>query len=90
VNASFVNKYFGTRLAVGRHIGIGTDPGTPTDIEIIGVLNDMHCDNLRGDVSPEVYLCTEQQPPATNANFRLLIIFARRTGFFASNSEGGE
>ncbi len=64
VNASFVNRYFGTRLAVSRHIGIGADPGTPTDIEIVGVVNDTHYDNLRGDVSPEVYLCTEQQPPA--------------------------
>jgi len=63
VNASFVRKYFGERLAVGRHIGIGTDPGTPTDIEIVGVVNDTHYDSLRGAVTPEVYLCTLQQQP---------------------------
>jgi predicted permease len=63
VNASFVRKYFGGRLAVGRHIGMGTDPGTPADIEIVGVVNDTHYDNLRGEVVPEVYLCTLQQQP---------------------------
>jgi predicted permease len=62
VNASFVKKYFGTRLATGRHIGIGTDPGTPANIEIVGVVNDTHYDSLRGEVTPEVYLCTLQQP----------------------------
>ena len=63
VNASFVRKYFGTRLAPGRHIGMGTDPGTRTDIEIVGVVNDTHYASLRSEVVPEVYLCTLQQAP---------------------------
>ena len=63
VNASFVKKYFGDHLAVGRHIGIGTDPGTPTDIEIVGIVNDSHYESLRSEVVAEVYLCTLQQPP---------------------------
>src|SRR5260370_22724474 len=62
VNSSFVTKYFGARLAAGRHIGIGTDPGTATDIEIVGVVNDTYYDSLRSQVVPEVYLCTLQQP----------------------------
>jgi len=68
VNVSFVRKYFGNRLALGRHIGIGSDPGTPTDIEIVGVVNDSRYDSLRSEVVPEVYLCTLQQPPP-NAHF---------------------
>jgi len=63
VNARFVNKYFGNRLAVGRHIGLGADPGTPTDIEIIGVVNDVRYDSLRSELAPQVYLCTLQQQP---------------------------
>jgi predicted permease len=63
VNSSFVRRYFGNRLAQGRHIGIGADPETPTDIEIVGVVNDAHYDSLRSEVVPEVYLCTLQQPP---------------------------
>jgi predicted permease len=62
VNASFVRKYFENGLAVGRHIGIGSDPGTPTDIEIVGVVNDTHYDGLRTEIVPEVYLCSLQQP----------------------------
>jgi predicted permease len=68
VNASFVRKYFGNRLALGRHIGIGADPATPTDIEIIGVVNDSRYDSLRGEIAPEVYICNLQQPPP-NAQF---------------------
>jgi predicted permease len=64
VNATFVRKYFGDRLAVGRHIGIGSDPGMPADIEIIGVAGDAHYDSLRGEVVPQVYLCTSQQEQA--------------------------
>ena len=66
VNASFVGKYLGNRLAAGRHIGIGSDPGTPANIEIAGVVNDAYYDSLRSEVAPEVYLCTLQQP-APNA-----------------------
>ena len=62
VNSNFVRKYFGTRLATGRHIEMGTDPGTATNIEIVGVVNDTHYDSLRSEVAPEVYLCTLQQP----------------------------
>jgi predicted permease len=61
VNARFVTQYFGNRLAIGRHIGMGTDPGTPTDIEIVGVVNDSRYESLRSEVVPEVYLCTLQQ-----------------------------
>jgi predicted permease len=60
VNASFVRHYFGNRQAVGRHIGIGTDLGTPTGIEIVGVVNDARYESLRSEVVPEVYLCRLQ------------------------------
>jgi predicted permease len=74
VNASFVRTYFGNRLAVRRHIGMGTDPGTPTDIEIVGVVNDSRYESLRSEVVPEVYLCTLQQQP--NAQ----IVYVRTEG----------
>ena len=67
VNSSFVKKYFGDRLAIGRHIGMGADLGTPADIEIVGVVNDSRYESLRSEVVPEVYLCSLQQQP--NAQF---------------------
>jgi predicted permease len=35
VNEAFAKKYFGTTNAVGHRIGMGIDPGTPTDITIV-------------------------------------------------------
>jgi putative ABC transport system permease protein len=46
-----------------RTPGVGSDPGTATDIKIIGVVNDSRYDSLRSEVAPEVYVCTLQQPP---------------------------
>ena len=37
VNNSFAKKYFGDRNPVGRHIGFGGNPGTPTPIEIVAL-----------------------------------------------------
>jgi predicted permease len=65
VNESFVTRYFGASPAVGRRIGLGSDPGTPTDIEIAGVVNDTKYGNLRDEIPREVYLCDAQRG-ATN------------------------
>jgi predicted permease len=60
VNASFVKRYFGDGIAVGRRFGRGTDPGTPTDIEIIGVVNDTRYESLRDEIPLLVYMCAAQ------------------------------
>ena len=40
VNQTFVKRYLGERYPLGVHIGFGRDPGTPTPIEIVGVVSD--------------------------------------------------
>ena len=40
VNETFVQRYFKGANPLGRHIGIGADPGTPMPIEIVGVVKD--------------------------------------------------
>jgi predicted permease len=61
VNRSFALHYFGTEAeAVGRRIGRGTDPSTPTDIEIIGVVNDTNYESLKQRPPREVFLCRDQ------------------------------
>src|SRR5207249_2448717 len=62
VNASLAKRYFGDGIAVGRHIGLGSDPGTPTNIEIVGVVNDTRYESLRDEIPKQVYLCTLQKP----------------------------
>jgi predicted permease len=61
VNESFVKRYFGASPAVGRRVGLGSDPGTPTDIEIIGVVIDTKYENLREEIPKEMYLCDAQR-----------------------------
>jgi len=55
VNQKFASHYFGDRGAVGRHIGLGSDPGTKTDIEIIGVVGDTKYSTMRQPVPRQVF-----------------------------------
>jgi ABC-type antimicrobial peptide transport system permease subunit len=61
VNSKFARKYFENAPAVGRRIGLGNDPGTKTDIEIVGVVNDAHYENLREEIPEQVFLSDGQR-----------------------------
>ena len=39
-NERFAKRYFAGRSPVGLHVGMGGNPGTKTDIEIVGVVKD--------------------------------------------------
>jgi len=56
INETFAKKYFPGRDPVGMHIGFGSDPGTPTDMEIIGVVKDIKYTNLRDEIPAQAYL----------------------------------
>jgi predicted permease len=56
INESFAKKYFAGRNPVGLHIGFGSDPGTPTDMEVIGVVKDIKYTNLRDEIPPQAYI----------------------------------
>jgi predicted permease len=55
VNEKFARRYFGDGIAVGRHIGMGSDPGTKLDIEIVGVVRDTKYESMRDEMPLEVY-----------------------------------
>jgi len=55
VNESYAKQYFGDRSPIGRHIGFGTNPGTKTPIEIIGVVKDAKYTGVRDDIPRTVY-----------------------------------
>jgi predicted permease len=61
VNAKFARRYFGNADPIGRHIGMGSDPGTKTDIQIIAVAGDTKYEDMRTPVPEEVYQPYEQQ-----------------------------
>jgi len=56
INESFAKKYFSGRSPLGLHLGLGSDPGTRTDMEIIGVVKDMKYTNLRDDIQVQAYI----------------------------------
>ncbi len=55
VSESYARHYFGDRSPIGRHIGFGTNPGTKTPIEIIGVVKDAKYTNVRDEIPRTVY-----------------------------------
>jgi len=56
VNQRFARRYFGGANPVGRHLGMGGNPGTKTDIEIVGVAGDTKYENMREEVPYELYI----------------------------------
>jgi predicted permease len=65
VNEAFAKKYFGTINAVGHKIGMGIDPGTKTDITIVGVVRGTKYESMRDEIPVEVFQPYEQLDFAT-------------------------
>jgi predicted permease len=61
VNQKFAKRYFGNQSPLGRHVGFGIDPGTKTDIEIVGVVGDSKYENMREQIPYELYVPYVQQ-----------------------------
>jgi predicted permease len=56
VNEKFAKRFFGSAgNAIGRHAGFGIDPGTKTDMEIIGVVKDIKYTNLRDEIPIQMF-----------------------------------
>jgi predicted permease len=56
INETFAKKFFAGRNPIGMHVGFGSDPGTKTDMEVIGVVRDMKYTNLRDEIPPQAYI----------------------------------
>ena len=56
INEKFARRYFAGRNPIGRHLGFGTDPGTHTDMEIIGVVKDIKYDSLRNEIPEQAFV----------------------------------
>jgi len=73
VNETFVRRYFGTANPLGRHIGLGDNPGTATPIEIVGVVKDAKYRNIREPETPQLFV------PYLEANDVDALVFYVRT-----------
>ncbi len=56
INENFAKKYFAGRNPVGLHVGFGSDPGTKTDMQVIGVVKDIKYTNLRDEIPPQAFV----------------------------------
>jgi predicted permease len=56
INETFARRYFAGRNPIGLHLGFGTDPGTKTNMEIIGVVKDTKYTGLRDDIPEQAFL----------------------------------
>ena len=56
VNQRFAKRYFGGTNPLGRHVGMGIDPGTKMDIEIVGVAGDTKYENMSEEIPYELYI----------------------------------
>jgi len=56
INQEFARRYFPGQNPIGRHLGFGIDPGTHTDMEIIGVVRDIKYTNLRDEIPPQAFI----------------------------------
>ena len=56
INESFARKYFAGRNPVGLHVGFGSDPGTKTDMQVIGVVKDVKYTNLRDEIPVQAFI----------------------------------
>jgi predicted permease len=56
INQKFAHRYFGGVNPLGRHLGLGIDPGTKMDVEIVGVAGDTRYESLSDAVPDELYI----------------------------------
>ncbi|HXE12867.1 MAG TPA: ABC transporter permease [Bryobacteraceae bacterium] len=56
INESFAKKYFAGRNPIGLHVGFGSDPGTKTDMEVIGVVKDVKYTSVRDEIPVQAYI----------------------------------
>ncbi len=68
VNQLFVKQYFGGGNPIGHRLGLGGNPGTKTDIEIIGVMRDAKYNTVRSDIRPQVFLDDDQNDDIQEAS----------------------
>jgi predicted permease len=57
VNEKFAKRFFGGAMrAIGRRVGFGIDPGTKTDMEVVGVIADIKYTNLRDEIPVQMFI----------------------------------
>ena len=71
VNQAFVRRYYGNLNPLGHRLALGNEPGTSTDLEIIGVVRDSRFYDVRTAIRPLIYFDNDQNPDIQQINVYL-------------------
>ena len=74
VNESFARRYFGDASPIGRHMGLGSDPGTKTPMEIVGVVKDAKYTGVRDEIPRQMFIPYLEAPSPGSA-----VLYVRST-----------
>ncbi len=74
VNETFARHYYGDASPIGRRLGFGGNPNTPTPIEIVGVVRNSKYTDVRDQTQRQVFFAFYEEPgPAS------FTVYARTT-----------
>ncbi len=62
VNEAFVQRFFGGRPPIGRHVTTVEDDGVRATYEVVGVVGNARIRGLRDDIEPRFFVPAEQRP----------------------------
>jgi predicted permease len=74
INEKFAKMYFEGRDPIGRRVGFGSDPGTKTPIEIVGVIKDIKYTSLRDEIPVQMFV-----PYLAGRNAGSMTVYVRAT-----------
>jgi predicted permease len=83
VNEAFVKQFLDGKNPIGRRLGLGNDPGTKLDTEIVGLMKDAKYYNVRSEIRPQVFLNDDQNPDIQQINMFVKARFDPRQLFAA-------
>jgi len=69
INEQLAKEYFPGKDPIGRHIGMGSDPGTKTDIEIVGMVRNFKYENMSENIGRQMYRPFQQMEYGLNMWF---------------------
>jgi predicted permease len=74
INEKFAARYFKGRNPLGLHVGFGSDPGTKTDMEVIGIVKNVKYTNLRDEIPEQAFI-----PYLAGQNVGGMTVYVRTT-----------
>jgi putative ABC transport system permease protein len=66
VNQTFVERYCNGENPIGRHVGFGSNPGTPTPVRIVGLVKDFRYTGIREDATAQIFFPYQQAKDIEN------------------------